>query len=96
VLVGGLLMMLPGFFTDVVGLLLLLPPVRHYGAQIVLARFARRLPPSVANDLIGPVRVKARRARGNAAAPPPTGRPDAPVQGPPPTGGKVIEGEIQP
>jgi UPF0716 protein FxsA len=94
VLVGGLLMMLPGFVTDVVGLLLVLPPTRRIGARIALRRIAVRLPATVANDLIGPVRVKSKRGRGRAE-PPPSGPPLTPP-GPAPGQGKVIEGEIEP
>ena len=43
VLVGGLLMVLPGFITSVLGLLLLLPPVRALVRPLVLARVRRRV-----------------------------------------------------
>jgi UPF0716 protein FxsA len=53
VLIGGLLMLIPGFFTDVLGALLLLPPtralprgllVRHLNSRLVVraAGFGRR------------------------------------------------------
>jgi len=43
VLLGGLLMLVPGFVTGVIGLLLLLPPVRAVLRPIVLARAQRRI-----------------------------------------------------
>jgi UPF0716 protein FxsA len=43
VLVGGLLMVLPGFITSLVGLLLLVPPVRSLLRPLVLARARRRV-----------------------------------------------------
>ncbi|HEY0357482.1 MAG TPA: FxsA family protein, partial [Mycobacteriales bacterium] len=44
VLIGGLLMVLPGFVSDVVGLLLVLPPTRRLVRGVVLLRLASRLP----------------------------------------------------
>lgn len=40
IMLAGLLLILPGFFTDTLGLLLLLPPVRH----VAIKRMAGRLP----------------------------------------------------
>jgi UPF0716 protein FxsA len=42
ILVGGLLMLVPGFVTGVLGLLLLLPPVRALLRPLVLSRASRR------------------------------------------------------
>ena len=95
VLVGGLMMMLPGFVTDILGLLLVLPPTRRIGARLALRRIALRLPPTVANDLLGPVRVRSRRGRGRGE-PPPSGPPLTPPGTPPQGEGKVIEGEVEP
>jgi UPF0716 protein FxsA len=78
VLIGGLLMLLPGFVTDVVGLLLVLPPTRRLLRGFVLLQLASRLPAGV----LGPVRVRARRA-GRYEAPPPA-----------PTPGTVLEGRV--
>jgi UPF0716 protein FxsA len=86
VLVGGIMMMLPGFVTDLVGLLMVLPPTRKIGARIALSRIARRLPPQVAQDLMGPARVRSRRGAGRPNPPPSR----------PPGEGRVIEGEIEP
>ena len=43
IVVGGLLMFIPGFVTGAVGLLLLLPPVRALVRPVVVARARRRL-----------------------------------------------------
>lgn len=89
VLVGGLMMMFPGFVTDVLGLLMVLPPTRKIGARIALSRLARRLPPQVAQDLMGPARIRSRRGASYQGPPPaPPSRP--------PGEGRVIEGEIEP
>ncbi|MCW2701293.1 MAG: FxsA cytoplasmic rane protein [Blastococcus sp.] len=71
VAVGGLLMVLPGFLSDLVGLLFLLPVTRR-PARALLARMAlSRLP----GGLRGPVHVRSDRTApvGGAA------RPDAPL-----------------
>lgn len=39
-LVGGVLLILPGFFTDALGLLMLLPPVQALAAKALAARVA--------------------------------------------------------
>jgi UPF0716 protein FxsA len=93
VLAGGLMMMLPGFFSDLLGLLLVLPPTRRVAARIVLGRIARRLPANVRSDLMGPVRVRSRRGKARTE-PPPGGPPPPPLT--PPGQGKVIEGEVEP
>jgi UPF0716 protein FxsA len=43
IVVGGLLMLVPGFITGIVGLLLLLPPVRALLRPLVVARVQRRI-----------------------------------------------------
>lgn len=45
VLLSGLLLLLPGFFTDVLGLLGLVPPLRHALVAAVLRRGLPRRPP---------------------------------------------------
>ena len=40
---GGLLLLLPGFFSDLIGALLLVPPLRHGVVWLVLERLRRRL-----------------------------------------------------
>lgn len=46
VVIAGILLILPGFFTDIIGLLLFIPPVRHFiwsliGKRVVVMRTAR-------------------------------------------------------
>lgn len=46
VVVAGVLLILPGFFTDIIGLLLFIPPVRHFiwsliGKRVVVMRTSR-------------------------------------------------------
>jgi UPF0716 protein FxsA len=68
-LLGGVLLVVPGFLTDLVGLALLLPPVRGLvGAGV--QRFAeRRLSPGAAGSLFGPRRVRVRRGEPYQPAP---------------------------
>ena len=75
---GGVLMLLPGFIGDVVGLLCLLPPTRRPLRALLARLLTSRLPVG----LRGPVRV--RSARSAPVAPPST------PAGPP----LVIEGEV--
>lgn len=58
--VGGLLMLLPGFLGDVVGLLCLLPPTRPLVRGLLARLFVSRLPAPVR----GPVHVRSARAEG--------------------------------
>jgi UPF0716 protein FxsA len=92
VLIGGLLMMLPGFVSDVVGLLMVLPPTRRLVRGVVLMRLASRLPAGV----LGPLRVRSRRAPGPPAGGRGTAEPTAPggvrQDGTP----QVLEGQIVP
>jgi UPF0716 protein FxsA len=70
-LLSALLLVVPGFVTDVLGLALLVPPVRR-GARVVVRRtIERRFSSAVAGDLFGPrqVRVKVRRGTPEAGAP---------------------------
>jgi UPF0716 protein FxsA len=80
--VGGLLMVLPGFIGDVVGLLCLLPPTRFLVRGLLARVLAGRLPA----ELRGPVHVRSTRT------PFVDGRPGSGA----PRGGRpmVIEGEV--
>jgi UPF0716 protein FxsA len=84
-LVGGILLVIPGFLTDLVGAVLLIPLVRRGIRGVVSSRVTTRMPPEVANTLFGPRRVRARAGSNPAAGPPP---PPGSVDSPP------IEGEI--
>ncbi|WP_448623419.1 FxsA family protein [Geodermatophilus sp. URMC 64] len=86
VAIGGLLMLLPGFLGDLIGLLCLLPGTRDVVRALLLRTVYARLPDRVR----GPVRVRSARVEemeGEVWRPGP--RPD----GRPP---RVIEGEISP
>ena len=48
IIVGGALLLTPGFATDVVGLLLLLPPTRAVARRLLVRRFAGRMIASAA------------------------------------------------
>jgi UPF0716 protein FxsA len=43
VFAGGILLFLPGFITDAVGLLLLIPPSRHVARNVLKRRFSARV-----------------------------------------------------
>ncbi|HET6212165.1 MAG TPA: FxsA family protein [Micromonosporaceae bacterium] len=78
-LLSALLLAVPGFLTDLLGLALLVPPVRTGAAGLVQRSAERRLSPSVVGDLFGPRRVRVNVGR----------------DGPEPSGAEpVIEGEI--
>ena len=63
---GGVLMVLPGFLGDLLGLLCLLPPTRPLLRALLGRGMATRLP----DHLRGPVHVRSRRAEGvHPAAP---------------------------
>jgi UPF0716 protein FxsA len=47
VIFGGALLLTPGFLSDVLGLLLLLPPTRAVARRLLVRRFARRMVASV-------------------------------------------------
>jgi UPF0716 protein FxsA len=96
VFIGGILMLVPGFVTAVVGALLLIPPTRRLGRVLVLRLFGNRISPATATSLFGPRRV---RVRSGAARHP---EPNGPTTGPSGTSGgrdtfvdpEPIEGEI--
>jgi UPF0716 protein FxsA len=57
-LFGGLLLVIPGFLTDAIGLILLVPPLRAAAASGVQWAAERRLSSAAVGDLYGPRRVK--------------------------------------
>ncbi|MFC7484269.1 FxsA family protein [Luedemannella flava] len=88
VLVGGLLMVLPGFITDVIGLLMVAPPTRRLSRGFVLRVVDRRMGSQARANLFGPRKVRVRYGpaqRNPAPSPPPP---------PPTTPPPAIEGEI--
>ncbi|SBT41607.1 FxsA family protein [Micromonospora auratinigra] len=91
-LAGALLLALPGLVSGVVGLLLLVPPVRRLARGAVQRTAEHRVSSMVAGDLFGPRVVRVRRG---APQPPPTAPPSATVQQPITVEpGPAIEGEI--
>jgi len=83
VAVGGLLMVLPGFVGDLIGLLCLLPATRPLVRRALTALVSSRLP----DHLRGPVRVGSIRTA-------PVDRPVGPYGGYGPGEPLVIEGEV--
>ncbi len=93
VLLGGIFMLVPGFVSDVVGFLLLIPPTRHAVRGGVQRLLGRRISSAAASSLFGPrqVRVRYGRPAANPTPPPaspnghisqrPTGRPGDPIEG---------------
>jgi UPF0716 protein FxsA len=72
VIFGGALLLTPGFISDILGLLLLLPPTRAIARGVLVRRFAHRMVASV---------TSAPRGRGPAAAWPANGHRDYDVEG---------------
>jgi UPF0716 protein FxsA len=88
-LVGALLLAVPGFVTALVGLLLIVPPLRSVGRRRVQALTEQRLTTAAAGDLFGPRRVRVHRGDPVPEPRPATG--DVPLVSDP---GPAIEGEI--
>jgi UPF0716 protein FxsA len=88
ILIGGIFMLVPGFVSDVIGLVLLLPPTRLLLRGLVAHQVAARLSPHAATSLFGPRRVRARTGDVHTGPATPDGASPA---GPP---GEAIEGEI--
>ncbi|WP_433393821.1 FxsA family protein [Micromonospora sp. KLBMP9576] len=87
---GALLLATPGLLSALVGLLLLVPPVRRLARAGVQGAAERRVSSMVAGDLFGPRRVRVRRGQPQEpASPPPPAAPPSVVDG-----GRAIEGEI--
>ncbi|WP_163506193.1 FxsA family protein [Fodinicola acaciae] len=88
-LVASLLVVVPGFLTDAIGLIALIPVVRRAVHRRVLARLALRLPPS----MVGPVRVQAKRGRSSATHTPTT--PTTSVDARQLDMGTIVEGDVR-
>ncbi|CCH18594.1 FxsA family protein [Micromonospora lupini] len=87
-LAGALLLAVPGLVSGLVGLLLMVPPLRRLARSGVQRTAERRVSSMVAGDLFGPRTV---RVRQGAPQPPPRPEPEQPVVV---DGGRAIEGEI--
>ena len=99
VLIGSGFMLVPGFVSDIIGLLLILPPTRRVARGIVMNLITRRLTPAAANSVFGPRRVRARAGRPQPSSPDGSASPGGSASpngaGPPRAGsGVAIEGEI--
>ncbi len=90
--VGGVLMVLPGFLGDVVGLLCLLPPTRFLVRGLLGRAVASRLPVG----LRGPVRVRSARAEEPLGGPFGTGAHASGFGRPLVIEGEVVRGERSP
>ena len=62
VLFGGALLLTPGFLTDVLGLVLLLPPTRALVRAVLVRRFATRMVATMTSPPGAPRGTRARRA----------------------------------
>jgi UPF0716 protein FxsA len=103
VFIGGVLMLVPGFVTDVIGALLLVPPIRRLGRAVALRLFGKRISAATAMSLFGPRRVRVRYGgpqhpdSPKPTSSPPTVGPGRDSSGPGPSGrgdNEPIEGEI--
>lgn len=88
-LIACLMVVVPGFITDLIGLVMLLPPVRRFAGDRMMGVLAKRLPP----EALGPVKVRAKRSRSRrtkdtatATENPPIETADSPTSGPSPAG----------
>ncbi|MFB9849999.1 FxsA family protein [Micromonospora andamanensis] len=93
-LLGALLLATPGLVSGLVGLLLLVPPMRRLVRGGVQRAAERRVSSMTAGDLFGPRRVRVYRGgpqqpTQTPPTPPPTATPVRPV-----VEGEAIEGEI--
>jgi UPF0716 protein FxsA len=93
-LVGGILMLLPGFVTDVVGAVLVLPPTRRVTGRAAQSVLSRRLSPATASSLFGPRTVRVRTGRPQPPPAPPSYPPSSAGSGSRERPGEVVEGEI--
>jgi UPF0716 protein FxsA len=96
-LVGALLLVLPGFLTDVLGALLIAPVSRRYAAAGVERGAARWISPALAGDLFGPRRVRVRRGPPVASPSAASSSPSSSSSSSSPTSSSMpppIEGEI--
>ena len=74
IIAGGAFLLTPGFITDVVGLLLLIPPTRAAFRRLLTRMILRPMPLGWARVVVG-----ARRGAPRGAPPQPTARPEPPA-----------------
>lgn len=58
---GGALMVFPGVASDVVGLLMIVPPTRAMLRRLAVRVLEARLSPTIASQMLGPRQVRVRR-----------------------------------
>lgn len=94
VLVGGVLLMLPGFLTDVFGLVFLLPFTRPLARRIVQALVARRIDTSMVGVVRGRMNLDGQTIDGEVVDDPhpPASQPRA--RQIPPASDEVVTGEV--
>jgi UPF0716 protein FxsA len=95
IIVGGIFMLVPGFVSDVIGLVMIAPPTRRVARAYLQRVVERRLAPAAATSLFGPRRVRVRTGPTTPAGSRPS---DASGTGGRSVGGlggdRPIEGEI--
>lgn len=106
VVLGGMFMLVPGFVSDVIGLLLILPPTRALFRGLLQDALIRRTSPMAGAGMFGPNRVRARTGRSTTVdgetttgEPVPPTQPGTspypgPTQYPGRSGTAAVEGEI--
>jgi len=94
VLIGSGFMLVPGFVSDIIGLLLILPPTRRVARGIVMNLITRRLTPAAAANVFGPRRVRARTGRPRPSSPGASASPNGTATPRPAGSGVAIEGEV--
>ncbi|MDP9794417.1 UPF0716 protein FxsA [Catenuloplanes nepalensis] len=90
-ILAGLLLSVPGFLTDLIGLLLIVPPIRSLARRGLVRRAERRMTSAQAGDLFGPRRVRPANAHAHADT---TTTTTGGTAGGAPAADEVIEGEI--
>jgi len=93
VLIGGIFMLVPGFVSDIIGLLMIAPPTRRLARALILHTFAHRMSAATATSLFGPRRVRVRYGQTQPTPTPYAANPAATADRPV-GGGPAIEGEI--
>jgi UPF0716 protein FxsA len=99
-LIGAFLLTVPGFVTDAIGVLLLLPPVRAGAGRAVTRLASRRLPSATMGEFFGPRRVRVKVGKPTSTFSEPDAGSSEPSPGPvtapqaTSASAEVLEGEI--
>ncbi len=92
-LIGALLLVVPGFVTDLIGALLVVPPLRWFARNRIERGAERFITPTAAGSFFGPRRARAGHPVPDPQAAPPSAGPQ-PWPAQQPTRPLVLEGEI--